>query len=117
MAESDEHGGAADDGVHPGSDVTGDNLDNGVAPANYWPASWPRIYPEGAAESPDSRGPAKNTQRVNFVGGRADGLRDHVEEASPGRLPLHLETMGSVYRLVETTGQGPQYHWLGSAEN
>lgn len=87
----------------------------GVTP-NSWPASWPRLYPEGDRDT-GVQGPVKGTQRANFVGGSADGLWDQVEEVSPGRLPPDLETMGSVYRLAETAGQEPRYHWHGFQDN
>jgi len=53
-----------------------------------------------------------STQKVRFVGGQADGLRDFVEEVSPGRLPSNLESMGSIYRLVKMLGLESEYHFL-----
>ncbi len=91
-----------------------DSAEDEEAAANAWPAGWPRLYPERSAEVWGEGGPSRATQRVTFVGGGADGLSDRVAEAAPGRLPRDVETMGSVYRLVEAfEDDEPTYHWHG----
>ncbi|QNK81845.1 hypothetical protein [Nakamurella sp. PAMC28650] len=111
MAEVHEEAVAGTGGAR-GNGPTGE-----VTTASSWPAGWPRLYPERAADVYRARGSAKVSRRVNFVGGSADGLWDLVEETAPGRLPFDVETMGSVYRLFEATGGDPRYHWHRFEEN
>lgn len=113
MAEPQPDDLASDDGAHPGLHPTDDEL----AVTNSWPAGWPRLYPERTIVGSTDGEPGKTSQLVSFVGGSADGLSDLVEEATPGRLPRDLETMGSVYRLVEIAGHDPSYHWHGFEQN
>ncbi len=113
MAEREQDGPAPDSNGQPGRAPADDELSVTIS----WPAGWATVYLERTAGGSDERDPTKATQRVRFVGGSADGLSDLVLEATPGRLPRDLETMGSVYRLVGNSGDGPSYHWNGFERN